>query len=156
MGNFLENVLGQLEKAADGVVVREVRGQQFSSVTGRELLELVGRARASLRELGVERVQRYNHELAWSAGRELSRRLDMKLIAPEEMIGTMITLPLPSRFGSTVTDAAALRDALLFDHQIEVHVGVLNNQVCVRVSAQIYNEMADIHRLGDALCKLGL
>jgi long-chain acyl-CoA synthetase len=54
MGNFLESVLGQLEKAADGVVVREVRGQQFSSVTGRELLELVGRARASLRELGVE------------------------------------------------------------------------------------------------------
>jgi selenocysteine lyase/cysteine desulfurase len=30
-------------------------------------------------------------------------------------------------------------------------VGVLNNQVCVRVSAQIYNEMADVRRLADAL-----
>lgn len=54
MGNFLENVLGQLQKAADGVVVREVRGHQFVSVTGRELLELVGRARASLREHGIK------------------------------------------------------------------------------------------------------
>jgi isopenicillin-N epimerase len=106
---------------------------------------------AFMRELGVERVQRYNHELAWSAGRELSRRLDVKLIAPEEMIGTMITVPLPSRFGSTAASAAALRDALLFDHKIEVHVGVWNDQVCVRISAQIYNEMADIARLAEAL-----
>src|SRR5215813_10523190 len=96
---------------------------------------------AFMRELGIERVQRYNHELAWNAGRELSRRLGVKLLAPEEMIGTMITLALPPRFGSTAADAAALRDMLLFDHQIEVHVGVWNNQVCVRVSAQIYNEM---------------
>jgi selenocysteine lyase/cysteine desulfurase len=67
------------------------------------------------------------------------------------MIGTMITLPLPSRFGSTAADAAGLRDKLLFDHHIEVHVGVWNDQVCVRISAQIYNEMADIARLADAL-----
>ena len=106
---------------------------------------------AFMRELGVERVQRYNHELAWNAGRELSRKLGVKLLAPEEMIGTMITLVLPPRFGSTPADAAALRDMLLFDHQIEVHVGVWNNQVCVRVSAQIYNEMADIGRLAAAL-----
>jgi isopenicillin-N epimerase len=104
-----------------------------------------------MRELGVERVQRYNHELAWNAGRELSRKLGVKLLAPEGMIGTMITLPLPPRFGSTAADAAALRDVLLFDHRIEVHVGVWNNQVCVRVSAQIYNEMADIGRLAAAL-----
>src|ERR1700739_3392984 len=54
MGNFLENVLGQLQRAADGVVVREGRGHQLVSVTGRELLELVGRARGSLREHGIE------------------------------------------------------------------------------------------------------
>lgn len=54
MGNFLENVLGQLQKAADRVVVREVRGQQFVNATGREMLKMVGRARTSLRELGLQ------------------------------------------------------------------------------------------------------
>ena len=106
---------------------------------------------ALMRELGVERVQRYNHELAWSAGRALANELGTKLLGPEEMIGTMVTVPLPARFGSTPEQAAALRDLLLFEYHIEAHVGVLNNQVCVRVSAQIYNEMADVRRLADAL-----
>jgi isopenicillin-N epimerase len=106
---------------------------------------------ALMRELGVERVQRYNHDLAWSAGRALAEELSTKLLGPEELIGTMVTVPLPARFGSTPEQAAALRDLLLFEHHIEAHVGVLNSQVCVRVSAQIYNEMADVRRLADAL-----
>jgi long-chain acyl-CoA synthetase len=54
MGNFLENVLGQLQRAADRVVLREVRDQQFVNATGRELQAMVGRARTSLRELGLQ------------------------------------------------------------------------------------------------------
>lgn len=109
---------------------------------------------AFMRELGVERVQRYNHELAWAAGQELAKKLEAKLFGPESMIGTMSTVPLPARFGSTLEDAAALRDRLLFEHQVEVHVGSWKNQVRLRVSAQIYNEMADIGRLIEALARL--
>ena len=109
---------------------------------------------AFMRELGVNRVQRYNHELTWHAGRELANRFDVKLLGPESMVGTMVTVPLPPHFGSTPDDAARLRDALLLDHHIEVHVGTWNNQVCVRVSVQIYNEPADVSRLTDALSKL--
>lgn len=54
MRNFLENVFEQLHKAADRVVLREVRGDQFADVSGRELLEQVGRVRAFLRELGLQ------------------------------------------------------------------------------------------------------
>jgi len=54
MGNFLENLFGQLQKSATRVVLREVRSEQFVSVTGGELLEQVGRARARLRELGLQ------------------------------------------------------------------------------------------------------
>ena len=54
MGNFLENVLTQLQKSAARVVLREVRGEQFVSVTGGELLEQVACVRAYLRELGVQ------------------------------------------------------------------------------------------------------
>jgi len=53
MGNFLKNLFEQLHRAADGVVLREVHDQQFISVTGRELLERVGRARGYLRGLGL-------------------------------------------------------------------------------------------------------
>jgi long-chain acyl-CoA synthetase len=54
MSNFLENVLEQLQRAVDRVVVREVRGEQFVNATGRELLTMVGRARASLWELELQ------------------------------------------------------------------------------------------------------
>jgi len=109
---------------------------------------------AFMRELGVERVQRYNHELAWHSGRELANRFNARLLGPETLIGTMVTVPLPGSLGSTPDDAARLRDTLLFDHHIEVHVGSWNNQVCIRVSAQIYNETSDIERLLNALVTL--
>ncbi|MGB8321740.1 MAG: AMP-binding protein [Candidatus Acidiferrum sp.] len=54
MANFFENVFGELQKAADRVVLREVHGEEFVSVTGKELLELVGRARAYLRQAGMQ------------------------------------------------------------------------------------------------------
>jgi len=108
---------------------------------------------ALMREIGVDRIQRYNHELAWNAGRELAALLKVNLLGPEEMIGTMVTVPLPQSFGTTPEDAAALRDVLLFDQQIEVHVGAWNDRVFIRVSAQIYNDMSEVRRLGDSLLR---
>ena len=54
MTNFLENVFAELQKAAERVVLREVRGESFISVSGRELLDLVARARAYFRQAGVQ------------------------------------------------------------------------------------------------------
>ena len=54
MTNFLENVFAELQKAAERVVLREVRGDEFVSVSGRELLDLAARARAYLRQAGVQ------------------------------------------------------------------------------------------------------
>ena len=54
MGNFLENLWGRLEKAGDGIVLREIRGDQFVDLTAKQLLERVARARGFLRELGLQ------------------------------------------------------------------------------------------------------
>ena len=54
MSNFLEDVLDQLQKAADRVVMREVRGDEFVSVSGRELLDQVARMRTYLRQNGLQ------------------------------------------------------------------------------------------------------
>ncbi|HKW61092.1 MAG TPA: AMP-binding protein [Candidatus Acidoferrum sp.] len=54
MPNFLENIFAQLRRADARVVLREIRGEQFVSVTGSELLGQVQRVRAFLRNSGVQ------------------------------------------------------------------------------------------------------
>ena len=54
MPNFLENIFAQLTRADGRVVLREIRGDQFASVTGRELLEQIQRVRAFLRGSGLQ------------------------------------------------------------------------------------------------------
>src|SRR6516162_3538912 len=58
MANFLENVFAELQKAAGRVTLREVRGEEFISVSDQELLDLVARARAYLRQAGVQKGER--------------------------------------------------------------------------------------------------
>ncbi len=58
MTNFLENIFAEMQKGAERVVLREVRGDKFVSVSGRELLDLVARARAYLRQAGVQAGER--------------------------------------------------------------------------------------------------
>jgi len=54
MPNFLETIFSQLRRSADRVVLREVRGTQIVSATGREVLERIQRARAFLRSRGIQ------------------------------------------------------------------------------------------------------
>src|SRR5437899_11456609 len=54
MPNFLENTFAQLQQASGRVVLREIRGAEFVSVSGVELLDQVARARAYLRAAGLQ------------------------------------------------------------------------------------------------------
>jgi len=54
MPNFLEDIFAQLKRAHDRVVLREIQGQEFVSVTGEELLEEVQRVREFLRHSGIQ------------------------------------------------------------------------------------------------------
>jgi long-chain acyl-CoA synthetase len=54
MPNFLQNIFENLQRSADRVVLREVRGDQFVSVTGTELLARVESARGWLRASFLE------------------------------------------------------------------------------------------------------
>ena len=106
---------------------------------------------AYMRELGVEAVQSYNHRLAWQAGCAMAAHWNTKLLGSEDMIGTMVSVPLPQSLGSTPDEAKRLRDALLFQDNIEVQVYARRDRLHVRVSAQIYNEMTDVEHLIDAI-----
>jgi isopenicillin-N epimerase len=110
-------------------------------------------ALAFMRELGMEAVRAYNHELAWGAACRLAERWGVPFVTPEEMIGTMATLPLPAVLGATSDAAARLRDALLYEDAIEVQVHDWKGCLHVRISAQVYNELADYDRLGVAIAR---
>ena len=69
------------------------------------------------------------------------------------MFGSMIAVPMPAEAGASADDAARLRLALLLDEHIEVHVVTWHGRLWARVSAQVYNELADVERLGDAVLR---
>jgi isopenicillin-N epimerase len=100
-----------------------------------------------------EATRAYNHRLAWNAARALADRWGTRLGVREEHVGSMVTLPLPERFGSVREDAVRLRDALLYEDHIEVQVHARQGRLAIRISAQVYNEMDDFERLRDAVVR---
>jgi isopenicillin-N epimerase len=106
-----------------------------------------------MRELGTNAVLDWNHDLAWQAGRWLCRRWQTELGVGEAATGTMITVALPASLGSTREAAARLRDELLREDRIEVQLHARCGNLWVRVSAQVYNDLSDVERLGNAVAR---
>lgn len=108
-------------------------------------------ALAFMHELGESEMRIYNHGLATGAAGLLSERLGVSLPAPQEMFGSMVTLILPEGLGRDQLAASALQDRLLFEHAIEIPVHAEQGHLHLRLSAQVYNELADYQRLAGAL-----
>jgi long-chain acyl-CoA synthetase len=53
MANFLELIFAQLQRADERVVLREIHGETFTTITGRELLAQVQRGRRYIRKFGL-------------------------------------------------------------------------------------------------------
>jgi len=106
---------------------------------------------AFMKELGIDAMRAYNHGLAWEGARLLGAAWGTWPELPESMVGTMATVPLPERLGSSKEDAARLRDALLLEHRIEVQLHAWQRRLWVRISTQIYNELSDVERLAKAI-----
>lgn len=106
---------------------------------------------ALMEEFGMADVQAYNHGLAWRGAQRLADCWSTRFVTPESLIGTMATVPIPAVLGSTDDDAALVRDRLLAESRIEVHVFAFRDRVHVRISAQIYNDLSDIDRLAQAI-----
>jgi isopenicillin-N epimerase len=111
---------------------------------------------AYMRQLGIDAVRSHNHALAWNGAQFLAERCGTEFATPETMIGTMATIALPEKLGSTAEDAATVRDALLFGHGIEVQVHAFRGRLYVRICGQVYIELADIERLADAVSGLSV
>ena len=96
---------------------------------------------------GWEEVRGRNRALVLQARDRLCDALGIRPPAPDEMIGSMASLPLARGSG--------LQDRLLSGHAIEVPVQPWHRPPgwTLRVSAQLYNDASDYGRLADALAR---
>jgi isopenicillin-N epimerase len=97
-------------------------------------------------------VYAHNHDLAWWAGAYLSDCWGTSFSTPREMIGAMATVRLPKGL-SEESDLKRVQMAL-FGRSIEVPVFARAGSLWTRVSAQVYNDRADIETLADAVTAL--
>ena len=112
---------------------------------------------ASLLPGGLPALQRRNRDLALRGRRLLCEALRVEPPAPEEMIGSLASVPLPDDEGPpaprTWPSWHPLQRALLEKHRIEVPVMPFPASPArlVRISAQAYNSEEQFARLASAL-----
>ena len=103
MPNFLENIFAQLQQASERVVLREVRGREFASVTGRELLEQISRARAYVRQSGVQHGDRCAllgpNSIKWAT-------LDVALMAEGAIVVPLYSRQAPAELAAMIKDCS--------------------------------------------------
>lgn len=108
---------------------------------------------------GWSEVRRTNRALATDARRFLSKRLEVAAPCPESMLGSLATLPLPGNLQNRPRGKNKIEDEQqrLFDKfKIEIPFNRIGQPPIrhFRISAQLYNSMADYERLADALMEL--
>jgi long-chain acyl-CoA synthetase len=101
MPNFLENTFAQLQKAAGRVVLREIRGPEFVSVSGAEFLDQVARARAYLRAAGLRAGDRCAllgpNSIRWAA-------IDLALMAEGIVVVPLYSRQAPAELAAMMKD----------------------------------------------------
>ena len=102
---------------------------------------------------GLSELMTHNQNLAIDARKILCDSLNVYPPAPQEMLGTLVTLPVPEKIASHTMSAESFQNWLFENHKIEVPVNRNDqtNQLWFRISAQIYNHAAEYQKLADAI-----
>lgn len=103
------------------------------------------------RSMGGGTLRARNHDLAVTGARLLADRWKTETGAPAAMLGARAVVRLPGKWPATLEAARALRDHLWRQHRMEVPIFAFHEQLWVRISAQIYNDLEDYGRLASAL-----
>ena len=100
---------------------------------------------------GVANIQSHNCDMAIAAGDRLAAAWGTETGAPSALMGSMAIVRLPYGAGADLAAAKRLRARLLDEDGIQVRLNPLAGGLWMRVSTQIYNHMAEIDRLADAV-----
>ena len=107
---------------------------------------------------GWRELRQRNHELAVAARRLLCTRLEVEPPCPENVLGSLVTIPLPPRFqhaplGGKI-DPEQLRLYDEFGIEVPFNRCGQPESRCFRVSAQLYNSLDEYRFLAEALERL--
>ncbi|MFG0263315.1 MAG: aminotransferase class V-fold PLP-dependent enzyme [Novipirellula sp. JB048] len=108
----------------------------------------------SFYEGGIDQWMAINRQRALDSLALLSAGLELEIPTPAEMIGSLVSVPLPCVAGSAAGDAsAALQRRLREHHRIEcpVFAGIAPGSQLLRISLQAYNDLEQVERLVVAL-----
>jgi isopenicillin-N epimerase len=106
-----------------------------------------------LAEIGWDNFRRRSHYLVQSARQRIEELTGMPAMVPGHptfdpaTFVPMIAMPIPT----PVEEAYALRSRLHAEHKIEVPVYTIDEQTYLRVSAHVYNTLAELERLVEVL-----
>ncbi len=103
--------------------------------------------------IGGKAVRSHNHDLARRAAELLVERLGTRTASPANMRGAMATIELPTSLPGEVDVGRALNARIWEKHRIEVPIFAFAGKLWVRISAQVYNELAEYEVLAAALKK---
>ena len=109
---------------------------------------------------GWDELRRRNRDLALEARRLLCEKLDVAPPAPDGMIGSMASIPLPDADSDMTMgpfDLDPIQEMLWDDHRIDVPImpWPAPPKRWLRVSAQAYNRIGEYRGLTDALTSSG-
>jgi isopenicillin-N epimerase len=88
-----------------------------------------------------------NHALALAGRDRLCAALGIGAPAPDSMLGSLATVPLPDGFDQALMDELWTRDAI----EVPVFAWPAAPRRCIRISAQLYNTIAQMEHLAGAL-----
>lgn len=131
-------------------------GDPSAALSVPRAIEFIG----SLRPGGWDEVMRHNRDLALAARRVLCTALQIPPPCPEELIGSLASVPISDSTDSTPSKNPlyldALQDRLLAGFNIEVPVipWPAPPRRLLRVSAQLYNSPPQYERLAEVLKEL--
>jgi long-chain acyl-CoA synthetase len=116
MPNFLENVFAKLQQASGRVILREIRGESFSSISGGEFLRQIAAARSFLRQSGLQPADRCAilgpNSIHWAA-------IDLALMAEGIAVVPLYARQEPAELAGMMKDCGAslllVSDAALGD-----------------------------------------
>ncbi|MFB2771076.1 aminotransferase class V-fold PLP-dependent enzyme [Pelatocladus sp. BLCC-F211] len=103
---------------------------------------------------GWDELRQRNHQLALQARQLLCQTLQVLPPCPEEMIGSMAVVPIPTALSNR--NFLSIRDELFdrFGIQVQIVPWQETPKLLVRISAQIYNTIEEYEYLGKALREL--
>jgi long-subunit acyl-CoA synthetase (AMP-forming) len=99
--NFIKDIFAQLQRAEGRVVLREIHGTEFVSMSGKELLEQVQCVRGHLRRIGLQPGERCGllapNSIRWVA-------LDLALLAEGVIVVPLYSRQAPAELANMMKD----------------------------------------------------